>query len=280
MPSVTSRGYLHQPYRLFHSTDRKDMDFQSHSHDFHKIVLCLSGRVTYIMEGNTYFLTPWDLLIIPEHQIHRSIMHASETYERIILWINDSFLRGYAEPALHYAFEWPTEQHQGLFRPEAKHRSALLEKLLSVERNQNASFPGHGLLADTYLVQFLMELQRLLRTDHAAPDDAAVRSDPKFNRILDFINHNLTDDLSIDRLSREFFISASYLMHEFKRHAGCTVHQYVQQKRLTEAATLIREGETIAAASQRAGFSDYTAFLKAFRKQYGCAPSALREQKV
>ena len=93
MASVTRRGYLHEAYRLFHSTDRMDMDFQSHSHDFHKIVLCLEGHVTYIMEGTTYSLRPWDILIIPEHQIHRSILHAAQAYERIILWIQDSFLR-------------------------------------------------------------------------------------------------------------------------------------------------------------------------------------------
>ena len=82
------------------------------------------------------------------------------------------------------------------------------------------------------------------------------------------------------RSPRRFYISTSYLMHEFKRHAGCTVHQYVQQKRLTEAAARIRAGDAVLAASQAAGFSDYSAFLKAFRKQYGCVPSALRGKAV
>ena len=75
MDAVSKRGYLHEKYRLFHSSDRRDVDFETHSHDFHKIVLCLNGRVTYIVEGVTYFLRPGDVLIIPEHQIHRSILH-------------------------------------------------------------------------------------------------------------------------------------------------------------------------------------------------------------
>ncbi len=279
MASVTRRGYLHEAYRLFHSTDRMDMDFQSHSHDFHKIVLCLEGHVTYIMEGTTYSLRPWDILIIPEHQIHRSILHAAQAYERIILWIQDSFLRSFSEPMLRYAFEWPLLQGRGLFRPDEKNRSELIETLLNVERNQKASFAGHALLADTYLLQFLLALGRLLEHDHAALGNA-VRSDPKFNGILGYINGHLDEELSIDALSRRFYISTSYLMHEFKRHAGCTVHQYVQQKRLTEAAARIRAGDAVLAASQAAGFSDYSAFLKAFRKQYGCVPSALRGKAV
>ena len=111
-----------------------------------------------------------------------------------------------------------------------------------------------------------------------APDTAAssVRSDPRFNRMLEFINQNLAGDLSVDRLAREFFLSSSYLMHAFKRHTGCTLHQYVLQKRLIQAAAAIREGEPVVASALAAGFSDYTTFLKAFRKQYGCAPGELR----
>ena len=147
--------------------------------------------------------------------------------------------------------------------------------LREVERCQSASFAGHTLLADTYLIQFLMELRGQLGD---APDTAAssVRSDPRFNRMLEFINQNLAGDLSVDRLAREFFLSSSYLMHAFKRHTGCTLHQYVLQKRLIQAAAAIREGEPVVASALAAGFSDYTTFLKAFRKQYGCAPGELR----
>ena len=67
-------------------------------------------------------------------------------------------------------------------------------------------------------------------------------------------------------------------MHAFKRHTGMTVHQYVQQKRLISAAARIRAGESVTAAAMQAGFMDYTTFLKAFRKQYGCAPGELRKK--
>lgn len=275
MQTVGTRGYLNEEYRLFHSVDQRDLDFEAHNHDFHKIVLCLSGHVTYVMEGSTYFLRPWDLLLIPEHQIHQSSFRSNEVYERIILWINDRFLQRFGEPTLSDVFAWPYRRASGLFRPETQRRSALMDKLREVERCQHASFAGHALLSDTYLIQFLLELHGQL---DAAPDTAggSVRSDPRFNRMLEFINQNLTDDLSVDRLAREFFLSPSYLMHAFKRHTGCTLHQYVLQKRLIRAAAAIREGEPVVASALSAGFSDYTTFLKAFRKQYGCAPGELR----
>lgn len=277
MHSVSKRGYLNEDYRLFHSTDRRDADFETHSHDFHKIVLCLKGRVTYIVEGVTCFLRPWDLLIIPQHQIHRSILHSSETYERMVLWIRDSFLQRFEEPALMDVFQWPYRQKYGLYRVEAACRDELLHHLQEVERSWHASFAGHALLADTHLLQFLLELGQLLKQG-AQADENAVRTDPQMQQVLAFINRNLSDDLSVDTLAGAFFLSPSRLMHRFREHAGCTVHQYVLQKRLMLAASLIEQGESVIHSAHHAGFADYSAFLRAFRKQYGCLPSAMRKR--
>ena len=276
MKTVSKRGYLNENYRLFHSTDRRDADFETHSHDFHKIVLCLNGRVTYIVEGITYFLRPWDLLIIPQQQIHRSIMHSTETYERMVLWIKDEYLRSFGECALTDVFLWPLQQRCGLFRPDARSRSLLIDRLKALKESWNADYSGHSLMADTYLLQFLLELGQRLQSASRA-DESAVRADPQMTKLLTFINENLSEDLSIERLAGAFFLSPSRLMHRFREHAGCTVHQYVMQKRLTLSAGLISQGESVTHAAQQAGFSDYSSFLRAFRRQYGCLPSEMKK---
>mgnify|MGYP000036730485 CR=1 FL=1 len=273
MNESISRGYLHEPYRLFHSTDKRDMDFEAHSHDFHKMVFCLNGHVTYIMEGNSYELQPWDILLIPEHQIHRSIMHAHTEYERIILWVNDSFLRSFSEEALRMPFDG----NRGglLYRPKVHKRAQLMEKLKEAERCEKAAFPGHRLMQDTYLLQFLLELSAQLSADGETPKNA-VRTDPKIQEILGYINGNLREDMTVDQLAKRFFISTSHLMHTFKMHTGCSIHQYIRQKRLNFAWERIRSGEGILNAAAQAGFNDYSAFLKAFRSQYGCSPREIK----
>lgn len=279
MQAIINRGYLREDYRLFHSTDRRDMDFQTHSHDFHKVVLCLSGQVTYIVEGTTYYLRTWDTLLVPEHQIHQSIMSSAEAYERIVLWISDSFLRKFDEPALTELFASAAQRRFGLFRPDPRQRAALIDRLTALERAQAANYPGHALMADTYLLQFLLELGGMLRTagaNAAAVDASAARADPRFQQLLDYINRSLAADLSVDALARRFFVSPSHLMHTFKRHTGCTLHRYVTEKRLIRAAELIADGESVARAAERTGFSDYTTFLKAYRKFYNKAPSQMR----
>ena len=58
-------------------------------------------------------------------------------------------------------------------------------------------------------------------------------------------------------------------MHRFKAAYGCTVHQYIQQKRLQTAAEMIRQGVPVLKAAEEAGFGDYSVFLRAFRAAYG-----------
>lgn len=277
MTIVSNRGYLNEDYRLFHSTDRRDMDFQTHSHDFHKLVLCLAGGVTYIVEGVTYDLSPWDILLIPEHQIHRSIMHSTENYERIVLWINDRFFDKYPEPALREVFLWPLQRGSGLYCPPRQHRAQITEKMYAIERCQQDRRPGTQLLSDTYLIQLLLELSAHIR-ETPAEAEARAHRDPRFSAMLAYINQNLAEKMSVDALAAHFFMSGSHLMHTFKQHTGMTVHQYVRQKRLIQASERIRAGESVTDAAMQSGFSDYTTFLKAFRAQYGCAPGEFRKK--
>lgn len=270
MEKNLSRGYLHEDYRLFHSLDQKDMDFEAHSHDFHKMVFCLQGRVTYIMEGNSYELQPWDILLIPEHQIHRSILHGESLYERMILFVNDGFLRSFQEDALLRPFGKPA-----LYRPSAHQRAGLVEKLKEMERCAKKAFAGHRLMQDTYLLQFFLELGAQMASAGEMPA-SAVRTDPKIHQMLDYINSHLKEDMAVERLARQFFISPSHLMHTFKAHTGLSVHQYIRQKRLNFAWERIRAGEGVLNAAGQAGFGDYSAFLKAFRRQYGCSPREVK----
>ena len=83
---------------------------------------------------------------------------------------------------------------------------------------------------------------------------------------------HLPEELTIDHLAGVFFLSRYYLMHRFKAVYGCTLHQYIRQKRLQQAAEQIRQGVPVLKAAEEAGFGDYSVFLRAFRGAYGRSP--------
>lgn len=51
-------GYLNEDFRLFHIKDQTKKEFAYHYHDFHKVVIFISGKVVYHIEGKAYQLSP------------------------------------------------------------------------------------------------------------------------------------------------------------------------------------------------------------------------------
>ena len=65
------------------------------------------------------------------------------------------------------------------------------------------------------------------------------------------------------------------MTRQFKRIIGMTPGDYIRRKRLDTAYTLIRQGYSVQNAGLACGFSDYSAFYRAFRQNYGITPSDL-----
>ena len=98
------------------------------------------------------------------------------------------------------------------------------------------------------------------------------RFDPKMEEVTRFIGEHLSEELPIERLASQFYLSRYYLMHRFKEVYGVTVHQYIRQKRLLRAADELRRGTPVLKAAMETGFNDYSAFLRAFQAAYGKSP--------
>lgn len=275
MEERVKRGYLNEDFRLFHVRDKVELELNYHYHEFDKIVVFLSGKVTYVVESKAYFLDPWDILLVPHGQIHRPIIDASQTYERIILWINADYLKANSIGGddLRQCFARAEEKQFALIRPDSTARVNLMKLLKGVESSMNSNEFGSEVMHRTSFLQFLVELNRIALGDATEKDADAFRSDPKLDEIIAHINANLHSDLSLDTIARDFYISKSYLMHKFKETTGCPVHRYIQQKRLMLSADLIREGMPVVDAAAKCGYGDYSAFLRAFKKLFGVNPS-------
>ena len=107
-------------------------------------------------------------------------------------------------------------------------------------------------------------------------ENTAVEYNEKISAALSFINENLTSSLSVDELAAMCYLSRYHFMRLFKSQTGCTVHNYIRQKRLVLAARLIREGVGAQSAAAECGFTDYSAFHRAFTKTFGVSPGKLK----
>lgn len=276
--AAQERGYLKEHYRLFHLKDSRAQKLHYHYHDFDKIVLLLSGRVSYTVEGKRYFLKPGDILFVQHNMIHKPDIDPDAPYERVILWIDKEYLcRAGGESAdLSRCFSLAHERGFHLLRTGRAEQKALHSLFQHLEDAAASRESGHELLQDTYFLQLLLALNRESERDRSDELRETYRYDPKIGDMMRYIEAHPAEDLSVETLSRRYYLSRYYLMHRFKEISGYTLHQYVNQKRLQYACELIRRGESIMKAAEQAGFQEYSTFLRVFRSSYHISPRAFQ----
>ena len=262
-------GYLEQDFQLFHIKDQTQREFSYHYHDFHKVIVFLSGKVAYHIEGKSYYLKPWDILLVNRHAIHKPEIDFSVPYERFVLWIRDDI----AATDLLRCFQKAIDRSFNLIRLDSGTQEKLKQLLYELEAALKDEKFGSDLLGTALFTQFMVYVNRIFLEKQYIYDTRSYSSDSQVEELLRYINHNLTEDLSIETLARKYYLSKYHMMRKFKDETGYTIHNYIINKRLLLARTKIAEGIPVLKAAQLSGFSDYTTFSRAYKKQFGTAPS-------
>ena len=267
--NLEKTGYLKEDFRLFHINDQTKKDFSYHYHDFHKIIVFISGKVPYHIEGKAYHLKPRDILLVSQGAIHKPEIDPSVPYERYIFWIRDDL----SCQELNTCFQKANDRSFNLVRADSALQERLKDLLPEIEQTlQNKHF-GDTVLRNALFTQFMIYINRIFLRTSSSPDKKTYSSDTQVEQLLKYINRNLSENLSIDQLANRFFFSKYHMMRKFKNETGYTIHNYITSKRLLMARSLISQGMPVMKAAQASGFHDYTTFVRAYKKQFGKAPS-------
>ena len=102
----------------------------------------------------------------------------------------------------------------------------------------------------------------------------------RLRRVLDYIEHHLTDDVAVADLARVACLSVFYFTRAFSAATGVSPHRYVSQRRLEHAKAMIAAGRTsIAEAAYACQFSSQSSFTRAFRRATGMTPAMYRRAR-
>lgn len=97
--------------------------------------------------------------------------------------------------------------------------------------------------------------------------------------ITEFLNENLSENITLDTLSEKFSYSKSSLKRIFKNETGQSIITFLNCARLKKAAELLKCSEkTLEIIANETGFSSVYYFSNSFKKAYGISPSAYKKQ--
>lgn len=276
-----TRQYMVDPYFEFHHYyDEEPLSVPLHQHTFYELYFFISGNVSYHIEGKDYHLLPGDILITNDMDIHGPVIMPGLPYERIVIWLSPAFFDALAPlgtPFRDFFTETASRDYR-LIRPDPRSGRRLMDlcgQIADLKHDEN--FAGKALYG-AKMIELLAYLGRAVQEtpDLAMPD---VTEDERINKVLEYINGRLTEDLSLKEISEAFYISDKYLCRRFRKYTGLSVYSYITKKRLITARNMIRDGAPVLTACMDSGFNDYSNFLKVFKREFGHLPSMLKENR-
>lgn len=101
----------------------------------------------------------------------------------------------------------------------------------------------------------------------------------RLRQALSYIEDNLEKDMSLADIAQAAGLSVSHLKSTFREATGLPVHQYVIQRRVERAKTLLCQGESsISAVAVETGFAHPSHLAKHMRRILGCSPKTVRKR--
>ena len=272
--TYTQRKYLVNPDFDLEYKNQPLPEVGFHHNDFYEVYFFISGKVNYMIEGKSYILKPDDILIIGNKEIHKPIVDPEFSYERVVLSINPEFIsnKNISEIDLSICFDPSTRNHHNLLRLNSDMLYTIRRILYNLNSVFNSKSYGDSMLKHLYLLELLIYLNKACLEKDAQNANSNIICNEKISKVIEYINSNIFEDLSLDNISSKFYTSKYHLAREFKRHTGCTFHSFIQQKRFIHAKTLLKEGYTVASVCEKCGFNDYSNFIRAFRTNWGVTP--------
>lgn len=267
-------------FEIFHYRDSSPGDVELHHHEFYEIYLFLSGEVEYWVDGRLYHLQPGDLMLINPLEFHRPIVKRDDAvYERVVLWIEREYLETLSgsDVSLTRCFDHSRPTHTNLIRASSLWRTDLTARLHALVREYYSDGYASEQCANGLLLQLMVELNRVAMQNEE--EISREESSPLVSKVLAYIADHYAEEISLESLAQQFYVSKYHLSHEFSRTVGIGVYRYLTLKRLMIAKQLMNSGVAPGDVYPLCGFRDYTNFYRAFKAEYGASPRTCVGQK-
>lgn len=239
-------------------------NFCLHTHDDYEIYLFLKGDTKYIVEEKVYTLSPGDVIVIRKHEMHRAFHNSPSPYHRFVLMISPEFFQEY--DCAKYEAQFTNTGIDNKISSEIVRSGGLYDAFMRLKKYSKNFSETDTPVCASVIVEILYLINNIRSFEVSDTSHGQLKA------VIAFLNSHYTETIALDELEKNFFISKYHLCRLFRQNTGLTIHQYLIRKRLALAKELITNGKSLSEAASLAGFSDYSSFYRAYKKEYGHQP--------
>lgn len=274
----TYYSYINHSINYGHVLNENPGQADFHLHDRFEIYFFISGNVNYFIEKKVYSLHYGDLLLMNSHEIHKPSFYPGEPYERIVIHFDAAIPQSLSSPTFNLlnCFINRPAGEQNLLSLSRKQSDEILKLFGKMEALRNETSNGSDVLKLASFLELLVYINRVFSST-LPPEDVSPNVPEKLTPILDYIDSNLENNLSLEFLERHFYINRFHLTRLFKKTTNSSLHEYILYKRISRAKKLLSEGCNVTEACTKSGFIDYSNFLRMFKRTVGISPGQYRK---
>ncbi len=257
------------------------IDFPEHRHDYVEVVYMCSGKSTHIVNSREVVLEQGELLFLSQSATHEVYKTCKDDVAVNFIVLPDFFATSLSvlgeeeTPLRRFLVDCLCGQNTGSgflhFRVSGIFPiQNLIENLLWILLEET---PNRRMMSQMTMVLLLMQL--LGHTEALVSED----QDEAVWRALRYAESNYTTG-SLTELADELHCDLSWLSREIKRRTGKTYTQIVQEKRLAQAAFLLKNTDrNVADIAVAVGYENISYFHRIFFAAYGISPKHYRDGK-
>ena len=246
--------------RTDHCSDRI---YDQHCHTRYEILYVLKGSMHLNLEGRQLRLEEGSGVVVSPLKYH-VVTGNNEAYHRLIIFLNSDSI---AEEIFE-KFQMRTEQG-AVFHSHTI--SKLFDSFCQIwEKDDDAFAP----LLQAILTQVVYALTF---ENTSLPEKEKDKNTQRLQQIITYIENNLDKELILSDLARRLYLSESSLCHLFRQEMKISLKQYILQKKMSYARSLLYQGVTPRETASRCGYKNYASFYKIFLKATGRTPAQIKE---
>lgn len=262
--------------------DIKIHDFFFYEDSFLEFDLSECLSITYYESISGEELMPYRRLsagcvktVIGRYEPYKAVIHRKIPIRSIGIEIMPAYYEQYLKSSYPNEDISPFEAFQGI--GETKDFPEMIYLL-----NQVKNYRGDGITAKLFYEGKVAEAVSLIlqynknskiRTAHNISQQDMLL----INSVTAYINDHFSSKLSLEQLARIACMGTTKLKKVFKQVHGCTISEYIQQRRMSHAESLLATTDlTIEQISTSIGFSNPGGFADVFRKSTGLLPKEYR----
>lgn len=244
-----------------------------------KTVRC--GAESYNVHGFDEIIHPGECLVVNEGQSYSSAIASGSPVETVCLFFSarDVFSLAQLELPESDLLDEPTRFRSVGELPAVKRRmSAQLQQLLG---GLSGLRIAPRLRQEEFSLTLLAAVWAMERSERRTRQMTAVRASTRgelYRRCSvarSYLRSHLSENVCVSDLARVAGLSRAHFLRAFSQCFGETPYQFLRRERLNRAAALLRSGgRSVSEIAASVGYSDFSAFARAFRRFHGIAPSA------